>query len=90
MYILQQAKKCNTNLVIARPKTTATTQKKKAQHQLKCIQQTFITQTCKYAQKIHNIAFATRSKPGQRRQQDFWENETPDQHFLKQKSKKFD
>ena len=31
--------------------------------------------------KVHQRALKARSKPGQRRQQDFWEIETADQFF---------
>ena len=39
--------------------------------------------------KVHQRALQARSKPGQRRQQDFWEIETGDQNFLNKKNRKF-
>ena len=40
-----------------------------------------INANIKRRQKMHNIAVQGESKPGQRRQQYFWKNETADQNF---------
>ena len=74
-------KKCTTNFVNTKQKKDVTTQRKKQNTNNIYVSNAYNTIVDKHARKSAPAGFESPEKPGQRRQQDFWEIETADQFF---------